>query len=210
MPIIAPLTSETPSCAAQSHSAASAVAWFALYTTARHEKRVAYHLGQREIEHYLPLYRAARKWSDGSRVTLDLPLFPGYMFVRVPRMQRVRVLEVPGALTLVMGTGGEPAALPDAIIQALRSGLELAPVEPHPTLVAGQRVRIRSGAFAGLEGVVLRNKNRCRVVLTLDHIMRSFSVELAMDDLELLAQNEAFREQQPKLSGGVTLMAAGM
>lgn len=165
--------------------------WFALYTTARHEKRVAHHLSQREIEHYLPLYRAPRKWSDGSRVTLDLPLFPGYLFVRVRRAERVRVLEVPGALTIVMGTGGEPAALPDATIQALRCGLEMAPAEPHSLLVAGQRVRIRAGAFAGMDGVVVRNKNRCRVVLTLDHIMRSFSVELALDNLELLAGNES-------------------
>lgn len=157
-----------------------------MYTTARHEKRVAQHLDQREIEHFLPLYRAQRKWSDGSRVTLDLPLFPGYLFVRVQRTERVRVLEVPGALTMVAGTGGQPAALPDSIIQTLRSGLALATVEPHPLLVAGQRVGIRAGAFAGLEGVVLRSKNRCRVVLTIEHIMRSFSVELAVSDLEAI------------------------
>lgn len=168
--------------------------WFALYTTARHEKRVAHHLGQREIEHFLPLYRAQRKWSDGSRVTLELPLFPGYLFVRVPRTERVRVLEVPGALTMVVGTGGQPAALPDALIQTLRSGLATANVEPHPLLAAGQRVRICAGAFAGLEGVVLRSKNRYRVVLTLEHIMRSFSVELAVGDLEVIPGS-------PKLAG---------
>jgi len=160
--------------------------WFALYTTSRHEKRVAHHLCQRQIEYFLPLYRAQRKWSDGSRVTLDLPLFPGYLFVRVRRTERVRVLEVPGALAIVLGTGGEPAALPETAIAALRSGLEERRAEPHPLLTAGQRVRIRAGAFAGLQGIVLRSKNRCRVVLTLEHIMRSFSVELGLDDLEML------------------------
>lgn len=167
----------------------SAAGWFALYTTARHEKRVADHLGQREIEHYLPLYLAQHKWRDGSRVTLDLPLFPSYLFVRVQRHERVRVLEVPGALTMVLGTGGQPAALPDALIQTLRSGLAAAAVEPHPLLVGGQRVRICAGAFTGLEGVVLRSKSRCRVVLTLDHIMRSFSVELPTTDLEAIADS---------------------
>ena len=97
--------------------------WFALYTTSRHEKRVAKHLGEREIEHYLPLYRSRRKWRDGSQVIVELPLFPGYLFVRIRRTERVKVLEVPGALAVVMGTGGEPAALPDETIQALRSGL---------------------------------------------------------------------------------------
>ncbi len=164
--------------------------WFALYTTSRHEKRVAEHLGYREIEHFLPLYRSRRKWKDGSRVTLDLPLFTGYLFVRISRNQRGRVLEVPGALALVTGTGGKPAAIPDTTIQALRSGLEKREAEPHPLLTSGHRVRICSGAFAGLYGVVIRQKNVCRVVLTVENIMRSFSVEVALEDLEPLSSEE--------------------
>lgn len=163
-----------------------AVHWFAAYTTPRHEKRVAQHFAQRQIESYLPLYRAARKWKDGSRVTLELPLFPGYIFAHVERAQRVRVLDVPGVLALVGGTGGGPAQLPDSIIQALRSGLHLRNAEPHPLLVVGRRARIRSGALAGMEGVVLRKKNSLRVVLTLEHIMQSISVEVDGEDLEPL------------------------
>jgi transcription antitermination factor NusG len=173
------------------HAPTSAAGWFALYTTSRHEKRVAEHLGQREIEHYLPLYRSKRKWRDGSRVTLELPLFPGYIFVRILRTERVKVLEVPGALAVVTGIGGQPAALPDATIQALRSGLSEREAEPHLLLTAGQRARICTGAFAGLEGVVVRQKNRCRVVLTLEHIMRSFSIELGMEDIEPLTPDES-------------------
>jgi transcription antitermination factor NusG len=120
------------------------------------------------------------------RVTLDLPLFPGYIFVRIHRMQRVRVLEVPGVLALVGGTGGEPASLPEADIEALRSGLPLRRVEPHPLLKIGQRARIRSGAFEGMEGVVVRKKNSFRVVLTLDTIMQSFAVEVDGKELEPL------------------------
>src|SRR5580658_676323 len=97
--------------------------WFAVYTISRHEKRVALHLTQRQIEYYLPLYRSARKWSDGSRVTLELPLFPGYLFVHIRRTERVRVLEVPGALAVVGGSGREPIAMPDEAIDALRTGL---------------------------------------------------------------------------------------
>ena len=164
--------------------------WFALYTTSRHEKRVAEHLGQREIEHFLPLYRSKRKWKDGSRVTLDLPLFAGYLFVRIGRSQRGRVLEVPGTVALVMGTGGGPATLPDATIMALRSGLREREAEPHPLLTAGQRARICFGAFAGFEGVVVRQKNLCRVVLTMENIMRSFSVELPVEALEPLPAEE--------------------
>lgn len=163
--------------------------WFALYTTARHEKRVAKHLSQREIECYLPLYRSDRRWSDGSRVSLDLPLFPGYLFIHIRRTERGNVLSVPGALAVVGGTGGEPAPLPDATIDALRTGLQLVRARPHALMTAGQRVRIRTGALAGFEGVVVRSKNGCRVVLTLEHIMQSYAVEVGVDDLEPVLPN---------------------
>jgi transcription antitermination factor NusG len=160
--------------------------WFAVYTTARHEKRVSQYLQQREIEHYLPLYRARRKWADGSTVTLELPLFPGYLFVRIDRSERVRVLQVPGVLTVVDGTGRKPASLPDAEIDALRSGLPLRNAQPHPLLTAGQRARIRSGALAGMEGVVVRQKGSLRVVLTMDLIQQSVAVEVDATELEPL------------------------
>ncbi|MFZ1938273.1 MAG: UpxY family transcription antiterminator [Terracidiphilus sp.] len=161
--------------------------WFALYTTSRHEKRVAEHLMHREIECYLPLYRSQRRWSDGSRVTLELPLFPGYLFVHIERNERSDVLAVPGALAVVGGTGGEPATLPDATIEALKTGLRLNRAQPYPFATVGQRVRIRSGALGGLEGIVVRHKNSFRVVMTLEHIMQSYAVEVDFEDLEPLA-----------------------
>lgn len=134
--------------------------WFALYTSSRHEKRVVQHLAQREIECYLPLYKSQRKWADGSRVTLELPLFPGYIFVHIQRSERNAVLSVPGAVSVVGGPGGEPAPLPDSTIDALRAGLELRRVQPHPLVTAGQRVRIRSGALCGFEGIVVRSQEQ--------------------------------------------------
>lgn len=162
--------------------------WFAVYTTSRHEKRIAQHFEQREIEHYLPLYRADRKWRDGSKVTLELPLFPSYIFVRISRAERVSVLSVPGALAVVGGTGGEPAPLADSAIEALRIGLREHRIEPHPLLRVGQLARIRSGAFAGMEGVILRKKSGFRVVLTLEQIMQSIAVEVGEGDLEPVAE----------------------
>ena len=165
----------------------SGSSWFAVYTTCRHEKRIAQHMAQREISYYLPLYRADRKWRDGSKVTLELPLFPSYIFVRIKRSERVNVLSVPGALALVGGTGGLPAPLPEGMIESLRDGLREHRIEPHPLLCIGQRVRIRSGAFAGMEGVVIRKKSGCRVVLTLEQIMQSIAVEIDEKDLECIA-----------------------
>jgi len=160
--------------------------WFAVYTAPRHEKRVGQYLGVKQIEHYVPLYQARRKWSDGTTVTLDLPFFPGYLFVHIDRSQRVRVLQVPGVVGFVGGTGRQPASLPDSEIDALRAGLPLRHAQPHPLLTVGQRVRICSGALAGMVGVMVRRKNSLRVVLTMDLIRQSVAVEVDESELETI------------------------
>jgi len=160
--------------------------WFAVYTAPRHEKRVEQHFELRDIESYLPLYQAQRKWNNGLRVNLSLPIFPNYIFVHVAWRERVRVLEVPGVHSIVEGTGREPALLSDAEIDCLRSGLHLRNAEPHSLLTVGQRVRIRSGALFGMEGVLERRKSSLRVVLTVDFIMQSVAVEVDEGELEPL------------------------
>jgi transcription antitermination factor NusG len=157
--------------------------WFAAYTLSHHEKHVALLLKGREVESFLPLYATLHHWRNRSKQKLELPLFPNYVFVRIDPRERVRVLEVPGVLSLI-GFGRKPAPLPDLEIEALRSGIGQRRVEPHPYLVVGERVRIRAGAMCGLEGVLVRKKNNLRVVLTLDVIRQSVVVEVDAEDLE--------------------------
>jgi transcription antitermination factor NusG len=154
-----------------------------VFTSSRHEKRVSQYLTQRQIECFLPLYSAVHKWANRCEVKLELPLFTNYIFVRIDRNERVRVLEIPGVLSLV-GCGREPVPLSDFEIESLRAGLRCRKIEPHPYLVMGQRARITAGALAGMEGVLVRNKNNLRVVLTLDQIMKSVAVEVDAADLE--------------------------
>ncbi len=162
--------------------------WYAAYTCANHEKRVAAELQARAVEHFLPLYSSARRWKD-RRVRLELPLFPGYVFVRLALREKLRVLQIPSLVCLV-GFNGQPAALPDEELESLRSGLALQlRVEPHPYLVAGRRVRVKSGPLAGLEGILVRRKGKSRVVLSLDVIMRSIVADLDVVDLEPISQN---------------------
>lgn len=162
--------------------------WHAVYTTARHEKRIAEYFAARSVEYFLPLYRVLARWRDGSRVTLELPLFPNYIFVRISRREHSRVLEVPGVWSIV-GFGRELAPVPDGVIESLRFALEHQKLEPHPYLVVGERVRIRTGAMAGMEGVLIRKKNNFRVVVTLNLIMQSVAVEVAANDLEPVASS---------------------
>jgi transcription antitermination factor NusG len=157
--------------------------WYAAYTCANHEKRVERQLVERQAEHFLPLYRSMRRWSD-RRVQIDLPLFPGYVFVRLALRDRLRVLEIPSVVRLV-GFNGHPAVLPDKEIEALRTGVAAnLRTEPHPYLKVGQRVRVKCGPLEGMEGILIRKKNALRLVLSIDLIMRSASAEVEAGDLE--------------------------
>jgi transcription antitermination factor NusG len=160
--------------------------WYALYTCPRHEKRVAEQIEQRQISCFLPLYRSIRRWKD-RRKELELALFPGYVFVRIELQDKLQVLKVPGAVRLVT-FNGQPAALPEQEIECLRNRqFGSGTIEPHPYLCAGRRVRVRSGPLQGLEGIIRRSKDKCRVVLSLDLIMRSVAVEVDEADVELVA-----------------------
>jgi transcription antitermination factor NusG len=160
--------------------------WFAVFTRSHHEKQVARYYAERSIEHLLPVSRVLRHWSHYRKVTLEMPLFPNYVFVRISHLERVRAVEVPGALSLV-SQNSAPAPLPDGEIESLREGLKVQSFEPHPYVVAGAKVRINKGPLAGRVGIVLRHGNRNRVVLTLALIMRSFAVEVDAADLDPIA-----------------------
>jgi transcription antitermination factor NusG len=163
--------------------------WYAAYTCANHEKPVAAELDARGVEHFVPLYSSLRRWKDRS-VRLDLPLFPGYVFVRLPLIERLRVLQIPSVVRLV-GFGGMPAALPEEQVEILRAGLaERLHAEPHPFLTVGRRMRIVSGPLAGLEGVLRRKKSNFRFVLSIELIRRSLSVEVNAAEVQPLQESK--------------------
>ncbi|MGA7625821.1 MAG: UpxY family transcription antiterminator [Candidatus Acidiferrales bacterium] len=157
--------------------------WYAVQTCANHEKRVRQQLDLRVVETYLPVYESVRQWKD-RRVRRELPLFPGYVFVRLALCDRLRVLRTPSVVRIVE-FGGQATALPDQEIETLRRGLtrELG-VEPYPYLKVGRRVRVRTGPLQGLEGILVRKKNRSRFVISVDLIKRSVAVEIDMAELE--------------------------
>ncbi len=186
------LASSTPTIAARGAADyAGAVAqtalwaeqhWYAAYTCAKHEKRVSTELGMRKVEHFLPLYSSVRRWKD-RRVTLDLPLFPGYVFVRLALRDRLRVVQIPSVVRLV-GFNGHPAPLPDDEMEALRNGLARGlRVEPHLYLTVGRRVRIVSGPLKGIEGMLVRKKGALRLILSINAIMCAAAVEVDVADV---------------------------
>ena len=154
----------------------TASSWYAAYTSANHEKRVAEQLTHRSVEHILALYAVSRRWKD-RWVHLQQPLFPGYVFVRLALRDRLLVSSIPGVACLV-GTGRMPTAIADEDIAALRRVVgEGLSVQPHPYLTVGRRVRITAGALAGYEGVLIRRRGKQRVVLSIELIRQSMVVD---------------------------------
>ena len=84
-----------------------------------------------------------------------------------------------------VGFNGQPAVLAEEEIEALRT-YTVTPLgaEPHPYLTVGRRGGIRRGTLAGMDGILVRRKNALRVVLSIDLIIRSVSVEVDANDLE--------------------------
>jgi transcription antitermination factor NusG len=159
------------------------VRWFAAYVFSRHEKQVLLQLQERQVQSFLPVYRSVRRWKD-RRKELDLVLFPGYVFVHIDPKDRLRVLQLPSVVRLV-SFNGQPAPLPDAEIETLSRGLASGiRAEPHPYLKIGQQVRIRYGPLSGARGILVRRKDKVRVVLSIDLIMRSVAVEVDEADVE--------------------------
>jgi transcription antitermination factor NusG len=157
--------------------------WYAAYINARHEKRVTEYLRGRSVECYLPLYKSVRRWQD-RRKEIELPLFPGYVFVRIAYRSRLQVLTAPGVVQIV-SFDGKPVAIRDNEIEALRQGLSRTTnSEPHPYLKVGKRVRVRSGPLSCMEGILTRRKDGFRLVLSIELIMRSVAIEVDEADVE--------------------------
>jgi transcription antitermination factor NusG len=158
--------------------------WFALYTCSRREKVVAGQLHNRGLESYLPLYSVRRRWNQ-RECELQLPLFPGYLFVKVPYRDRVKALAVNGVVEMVQ-FAGKPAVITDTEIDSIRLLSGTGKAQPHPFLSAGRGVRVRVGPLAGLEGTIVRIKSQMRVVVNIPVILQAVAVEIAAEDLELL------------------------
>jgi transcription antitermination factor NusG len=162
--------------------------WFAAYTYPRHEKKVAEYLRWSGVESFLPVYKEASSWKNGLRVLIERPLFPSYIFVHIDASESLKILRVPSVASLVT-VAGVPASLPNCEIESLKAGVSQLNLEPHPYIRKGDRVRVKSGPFAGQEGILALHKNRWRVVICIELLMQAISVEIESSAIERLPAN---------------------
>lgn len=159
--------------------------WYAVQTRARHEKVVAERFRQQGLNTFLPLVSQVRRWSDRKK-TVQLPLFSCYVFVRsgISAQDRLRVCRVEG-VSRIVGNRGEGIPIPESQIEAVRSlTLNELSYSEHPFLKIGQRVRIRSGALNGVEGILTGRNGDATLVVSINAIQRSLAVRIEGYDVE--------------------------
>jgi transcription antitermination factor NusG len=171
----------------------NASAWWALYTRHQHEKVVAEMLSAKGFEVFLPLYESTRRWKDRRKV-LSLPLFPCYLFLRGGLDRKLQVVTTPG-VHMILYCGERVAIVPEEEIDAIQRAVA-GPyrVEPHPFLKCGARVRVMRGALEGVEGILIRKKNLCRLVLSVDMLSQSLALEVEAHDIEPCGSGSLDRE----------------
>lgn len=160
-----------------SENGSSESCWHAVYTRHQHEKIIARNLESKGFEIFLPLYAAARNWTDRVKI-VTLPLFPCYVFLRGDLSRRLAIVTTPGIHAIVT-SANEPASIPAAEIENIRQAIgNGARIEPHPFLKCGDVVRVKCGPLAGVQGVLVRKKNVYRLVLSVEMLGKSAAFEV--------------------------------
>jgi transcription antitermination factor NusG len=173
--------------------------WHAIYTYPRHEKSVADHLQVSGVETFLPTFTTVSQWKD-RRVTLEAPMFPGYVFFRAKADQRGRVLSAPGVIR-ILSFGGVPAPISDSEIEGIKLCVDLGvQLEPCSFFEVGDLVRVRSGLLEGLTGRISQVKNKRRLIVPITLINQSMAVEIDVDQLEFI---EVIHDKQPSFAPNV-------
>jgi transcription antitermination factor NusG len=150
--------------------------WYALKVRAKCEATVDATLQRKSYETFLPTYQECRQYSDRRKV-VSVPMFPGYLFCRMDVENRLPILKTPG-VDFVLGNG-RPESIPEHEIEAVErtisSGLT---ARPWPFLKVGQRVLVEDGPLTGVQGLLLAEKGIKRLILSVEMLARSVSVEL--------------------------------
>jgi len=170
--------------------------WYALTAKHQHEPTVARLLGAKGFEVFQPTYAEVRRWTDRTKV-LNLPLFPGYVFFLGSLDRRVDILSVPGVFSIV-AFGDTAAEISGEEIAAIRRATDNAlAIQPHPFLIVGDRVKVVRGPLAGVSGILQKQKDACRLVLSIQLLGRSAAVEIDATMVERISASPRGLGAQP-------------
>jgi len=162
--------------------------WFALQVTPKHEQKVDAMLAWKGHGHFLPSAPVSRQWSDRVKV-VQQPLFPGYVFCRTQKSVLMGLTRNTPGIIRVVSFGGKPQPVADEEIVSLQRIIQTErDVCSFPYTTVGQKVQIIAGPLAGITGIITELKRRHRLVISVDIIMKSISVEI--DQSEVLSYSQ--------------------
>jgi transcription antitermination factor NusG len=160
--------------------------WYAVYTNSRYEKKVAELFERENIEHYLPLIKKYKLWSDRRKI-VEVPLFSSYIFVYISEKEHMSVLKTPGVVRFIAFEGVKVvvrAVQIEAIKKYAETGEEW--LENEADYTVGKRVRVNRGSMKGLEGRLVQILGKQRVKVEIDAIQQSVFVKIPKGSLEII------------------------
>lgn len=153
------------------------------------QKKVAQELERKGIEQFLPLIEELHVWSDRKKKVME-PLFRGYIFVKTDLRDRETILRTNGVVRIV-GIRNKPSRIPELHIDWLRRVVgKSEEVQRERYLEVGERVRIISGPFMGIEGIVSRVKGISRVIVPIAAVQQSVSFQVPSEFLEVIRTSD--------------------
>ena len=152
--------------------------WFAAYTRSKAEKKVARELQKQGIEHYLPLVKTLKQWSDRKK-KVEEPLIRSYIFVRITAKEYLPVLQTSGVVNIISFCG-KPVPVPDWQITNLKilQGTELPVTHEEREFTAGETVHITRGALEGLRGIIVHIKGKQKLVISISALNYNLSIDI--------------------------------
>jgi transcription antitermination factor NusG len=175
--------------------------WHAVRTRSNYERKFSASLSKRGVENYLPMFQEVHQWKDRKK-GVELPIFPGYLFVRIfdSRESRLSVLSGEGTVG-ILSLGEKIEPIPASEIEAVRQFLSSSGrgFRVHPLLREGAWVQVRRGALKGIEGMLVRVKSQTRLVLSITRLSQSVSTEIDASDVHYLFSSG------PPTSGGSSI-----
>lgn len=156
--------------------------WFAFYTKSRQEFKAKTELDAKYIENYLPTITTIKKWSDRKKKVTE-PVFRGYIFVFVNEKERLTAMQN-GSIVRTICFEGKPAVIPDWQIENLRIMLSESPeVFITNKIEVGEKIKITSGPFDGVVGVVQEVDREKWLAISVELLNRSILVKLPKESV---------------------------
>ena len=162
--------------------------WYAIYTVVRHEKKVNKALLNKNIDTFLPLKESINQWKDRKK-RVQLPLFPGYVFVNIPKHDTHGLLHIYNThgVIRILGNNGEHTPIPDEQINSIKKIIECTnDYDLYPYLTEGKKVVVTRGPMEGVTGKVIKRKGKDRLIVSVELINRSVGMELEAGLVELI------------------------